>query len=77
MTLPPRERPARGAARSTTMTKHWSGTGTKEDPWRLKTPPLTADYTLYRDDTANPPLLEALGLAELEHNPRNNRMRAR
>ena len=22
-----------------------------------------------------PPLLEALGLAELEHNPRNNRMR--
>jgi len=24
-----------------------------------------------------PPLLEALGKAELEHNPRNNRMRAR
>lgn len=24
-----------------------------------------------------PPLLEALGLCELEHNPRNNRMRAR
>jgi hypothetical protein len=24
-----------------------------------------------------PPLLERLGLAELEHNPRNNRMRAR
>jgi hypothetical protein len=24
-----------------------------------------------------PPLLEALGTAELEHNPRNNRMRAR
>jgi len=24
-----------------------------------------------------PPLLEALGLAELEHNPRNNRMRAK
>jgi len=23
-----------------------------------------------------PPLLEVLGLAELEHNPRNNRMRA-
>jgi hypothetical protein len=23
-----------------------------------------------------PPLLEALGLAELEHNPRNNRIRA-
>ena len=24
-----------------------------------------------------PPLLEALGLAEVEHNPKNNRMRAR
>jgi len=24
-----------------------------------------------------PPLMEALGLAEVEHNPRNNRMRAR
>jgi len=138
------------------MTKHWSGAGTKEDPWRLKTPPLTAEYTLYRDDSVTPPvlvcqvgtttlkylaravddlhamlkaradwvplgaadeqkeaaagtveawgrapdnpvggrygqkkglrgrfgmylppLLEALGLAELEHNPRNNRMRAR
>ena len=23
-----------------------------------------------------PPLLEALGLAEIEHNPKNNRMRA-
>jgi hypothetical protein len=24
-----------------------------------------------------PPVLEVLGLAEVEHNPRNNRMRAR
>ncbi len=32
----------------------------------------------YRGRFANyvPPVLEALGLAELEHNPRNNRMRA-
>lgn len=131
------------------------GSGTKDDPWQLKTPPGTGDYTLYRDESANPPalvcqvgstqlryhlrciedlhvmlkahgdwmllgsadeqkdaapgtveawgrspenpvggwygikkgyrgrfgmylppLLEALGLAELEHNPRNNRMRA-
>ena len=133
-----------------------TGAGTKDDPWRLKTPPGTSDYTMYRDDAADPPqlvcqvgstkltyharaiddlhawlkeqgdwvplgaadeqkqaaegtveafgraddnpvggwyglrkgyrgrfgmylppLLEALGLAELEHNPRNNRMRAR
>jgi hypothetical protein len=128
--------------------------GTKENPWRLKTPPGTSEYLIYRED-ANPPrlvcvvgsttlyydarciddlhamlrsrrdwvalgsadeqkpakedtveawaraddnpiggwyglkkglrgrfgmylppLMEALGLAELEHNPRNNRMRA-
>ena len=23
--------------------------GTKDDPWRLKTPPLTSDYTMHRD----------------------------
>ncbi|MDX2287018.1 MAG: hypothetical protein NW241_22830 [Bacteroidia bacterium] len=129
--------------------------GTKENPWKLKTPPLTADYEMYRDtvngqdvivctvgktvllydarcledlhamlkahgdwmdlgaadeqkpakagtveawgrDPGNPvggwyglkkglrgrfgmyvpPLMEALGLAEVEHNPKNNRMRA-
>ena len=131
------------------------GTGTRDDPWLLKTPPGTSEYQMYRDETADPPalvcvvgkttlsyrlpciedlhamltargdwvalgsadeqkpaaegtveawgrsadnpvggwyglkkglrgrfgmyvppLLEALGLAELEHNPRNNRMRA-
>jgi uncharacterized protein DUF6855 len=131
------------------------GRGTKDDPWVLKTPPGSSEYTMYRDDSADPPaivcqvgstklgyqarciedlhamlkkhgdwmelgaadeqkqakegtveawgrssdnpvggwygtkkgyrgrfgmyvppLLEALGLAELEHNPRNNRMRA-
>ena len=130
--------------------------GTKDDPWVLKTPPGTSEYTMYRDETRDPPalvcqvgktqlsyhlsciddlhamlkekgdwvalgsadeqkpakedtveawarsetnpvsgwyglkkglrgrfgmyvppLLEELGLAELEHNPRNNRMRAR
>jgi hypothetical protein len=131
------------------------GSGTREDPWNLKTPPGTSEYEMYRDETANPPalvcivgktelryqlrciddlhamlkafgdwmplgaadeqkdaaagtveawgraadnpvggwygmkkglrgrfgmylppLMEALGLAEVEHNPRNNRMRA-
>jgi hypothetical protein len=131
------------------------GSGTKDDPWRLTTPPGTSEYTMYRDETSDPPalvctvgatvlryrlralddlhamlkargdwmplgsadeqkpaaegtveawgrspdnpvggwyglkkgfrgrfgmyippLMEALGLAELEHNPRNNRMRA-
>ena len=39
------------------MAKHWSGKGTKEDPWKLKTPPLTSEYTMYRDDTADPPVI--------------------
>ncbi len=130
--------------------------GTKENPWKLKTPPNTAEYEMYRDikdgkeiifctvgktvlhydarciadlhamlkahgdwmDLGGtdeqkpakegtveawgrspenpvggwyglkkglrgrfgvyvPPLLEALGLVELEHNPKNNRMRAK
>ena len=133
-----------------------SGSGTKDDPWSLTTPPGTGEYSMYRDDEATPaqlvcqvgstrltydarviddlhawlreqgdwvplgsadeqkpakegtveawaraednpvggwyglrkgyrgrvgmylpPLLEELGLAELEHQPRNNRMRAR
>ena len=132
-----------------------SGAGTKDDPWRLKTPPLTSDYTMHREERDGtdvivctvgktvllydarciddlhamlkahgdwmdlgsadeqkpakdgtveawgrsddnpiggwyglkkglrgrfgmylPPLMEHLGLAELEHNARNNRMRA-
>ncbi len=130
--------------------------GTKEDPWKLKTPPLTSDYEMYKDvkdgkevivctvgktvllydarclndlhamlkkhgdwmelgsadeqkpakdgtveawgrDPKNPvkgwyglkkglrgrfgmyvpPLMEELGLAEVEHNPKNNRMKAK
>ncbi|MEO6578496.1 MAG: DUF6855 family protein [Candidatus Limnocylindria bacterium] len=137
------------------MNQPASGTGTREDPWRLKTPPGSSEYEMYRDTDADPPtlvcqvgstkltyhlgaiedlhawlkeqgdwvplgaadegkepadgtveawgrtddnpvggwygtrkgyrgrfgmylppLLEALGLAELEHNPRNNRVRA-
>jgi hypothetical protein len=132
-----------------------TGSGAKDDPWVLKTPPGTSEYLVYRDESADPPalvcvvgkttlgyqlraiedlhawlkergdwvplgaadeqkpvvpgtveawarsadnavggwyglnkglrgrfgmyippLLEALGLAELEHSPRNNRMRA-
>lgn len=133
-----------------------TGSGTREDPWQLTTPPGTSAYQMYRDDSVDPPvivctvgttklgylaraiddlhamlrahgdwmplgaadeqkdaapgtveawarsadnpvggwygtkkgfrgrfgmymppLLEALGLADVEHNPKNNRMRAR
>ena len=132
-----------------------SGSGTKDDPWKLRTPTGTSAYEMYRDESLDPPaivcqvgttqlrydlraiddlhamlkahgdwmplgsadeqkvaaegtveawarsadnpvggwyglkkglrgrfgmymppLLEALGLAEVEHNPKNNRMRA-
>lgn len=33
------------------------GSGTEDDPWVLRTPPGTSDYTLYRDETAEPPAL--------------------
>jgi uncharacterized protein DUF6855 len=132
-----------------------TGSGTRADPWKLRTPTGTSEYEMYRDETLDPPaivcqvgttqlrydlraiedlhamlkahgdwmplgsadeqkeaadgtveawgrspanpvggwyglkkglrgrfgmymppLLEALGLAEVEHNPKNNRMRA-
>ena len=34
-----------------------SGSGTKDDPWVLKTPPGTSEYTMYRDDASDPPTI--------------------
>ena len=34
-----------------------TGSGTKEDPWQLKTPPGTSDYTMYMDDSGDTPLI--------------------
>jgi hypothetical protein len=34
-----------------------SGSGTKDDPWQLKTPPGSSDYTMYRDEAGDPPSL--------------------
>lgn len=33
------------------------GDGTKENPWQLKTPPGTSEYTMYKDEEATPPTL--------------------
>ena len=33
------------------------GSGTKDDPWVLKTPPGSSEYTMYRDESADPPAL--------------------
>ena len=34
-----------------------TGKGTKEEPWILKTPPGTSEFTMYKDETKNPPIL--------------------
>jgi hypothetical protein len=31
--------------------------GTKDEPWRLKTPPGTSEYTMYKDEGLDPPAL--------------------
>jgi hypothetical protein len=33
------------------------GTGTPDDPWILKTPPLSSDFQAWRDETFAPPAL--------------------
>lgn len=36
------------------------GNGTAEDPWVLKTPPLSSDFEAWRDETRDPPALVVL-----------------
>ncbi|MDR6986794.1 hypothetical protein J2Y66_001264 [Paenarthrobacter nitroguajacolicus] len=31
--------------------------GTKDDPWHLTTPPGSSDYTMYKDEAADPPAI--------------------
>lgn len=33
------------------------GSGTRDDPWVLKTAPGTSEYQMYRDESADPPTL--------------------
>ena len=33
------------------------GTGSMDDPWILRTPPGSSEYTMYRDEEAEPPAL--------------------
>ena len=33
------------------------GSGTKDDPWQLRTPPGTSEYTMYRAESLDPPAL--------------------
>lgn len=47
------------------------GTGTKADPWVLKTPSGGSEYTIHRDDAATPPALVCtVGKTVLTYNAR-------
>jgi uncharacterized protein DUF6855 len=48
-----------------------TGSGTREDPWVLSTPPGKAQYTAYEDPTADPPaLVVVVGSTELRYHLR-------
>ena len=48
-----------------------TGTGTKDDPWVLKTAPGTSEYTMYRDNAADPPQIVCMvGSTKLTYDAR-------
>jgi hypothetical protein len=48
-----------------------SGDGTKARPWKLKTPPGTSEYQMYRADDADPPAIVCVvGATELRYHAR-------
>jgi len=52
-------------------TKPNAGQGTKEKPWKLKTPSGSSDYTMYRDETLDPPALVCqVGTTQLRYHAR-------
>ena len=48
-----------------------TGTGTREDPWQLTTPPGTSAYQMWRDDAADPPVIVCqVGGTQLKYDAR-------
>jgi hypothetical protein len=48
-----------------------TGTGTKDDPWVLQTPPGTSGYQMWRDDAATPPAIVCqVGGTQLKYDAR-------
>ncbi len=48
-----------------------TGTGTKDDPWVLQTPPGTSGYQMWRDDAAEPPVIVCqVGGTQLKYDAR-------
>jgi hypothetical protein len=45
-----------------------AGSGTREDPWVLKTPPQSSEFTAFRDEALDPPaLVVRVGKTELRY----------
>ena len=48
-----------------------TGTGTKDDPWVLQTPPGTSEYRMWRDDANDPPAIVCqVGGTQLKYDAR-------
>ena len=48
-----------------------TGSGTREDPWHLKTAPGTSEYQMWRDEPADPPALVCqVGSTQLKYHLR-------
>jgi hypothetical protein len=48
-----------------------AGLGTKEKPWKLKTPSGSSEYVMYRDEQADPPAIVCVvGKTELRYQAR-------
>src|SRR5690348_17470990 len=48
-----------------------AGSGTKADPWVLKTPPGTSEYSMYLDDANDPPaIICQVGGTQLKYDKR-------
>jgi hypothetical protein len=46
--------------------------GTKENPWKLKTPPGTSEFEAYKDEAADPPaLVVQVGMTQLRYHLRS------
>ena len=49
-----------------------AGLGTKEKPWKLKTPSGSSEYVMYRDEQADPPAIVCVvGKTELRYQMRS------
>jgi hypothetical protein len=48
-----------------------AGSGTRDDPWALRTPPGKSEYTAFRDDSLDPPaLVVQVGKTEVRYHLR-------